>query len=121
VDGELGLVGGEAERQPGGIAHLERLVELGREGVEVGCEGGGRGGRVGDEQGDRSTVVDLGRDRMGEDTVCIPKDASSYVGEGCSDQGRLLVLRGGGMGSVESSFGRGERLRCLGSRRTVAG
>jgi len=29
VDGELGLVGGEAEAQPGGLSHREGLVELG--------------------------------------------------------------------------------------------
>jgi len=92
VDGELGLVRGEAEGQPGRLAHREGLIQLGRESVEVRCEGGSGGGRVGDENGDRPTIVDLGRDHKGEDTVCIPKDASSYVGEGGSDQGRLLVL-----------------------------
>jgi len=49
VDSELGFVGGEAEGQPGRFSHRERFIELGRESVEVGCEGGGGGGRVGDE------------------------------------------------------------------------
>jgi len=52
VDGELGFVGGEANGQPGSIPHWEGLVELGGKGVEVGCESGGGGGRVGDEEGD---------------------------------------------------------------------
>jgi len=49
VDGELGFVEGEAEGQPGRLSHQEGFVELGRKGVEVGCEGGGGGGRVGDK------------------------------------------------------------------------
>jgi len=49
VDGELGFGGGEAEGQPGGLTHREELVKLGRESVEVWCEGGSGGGRVGDE------------------------------------------------------------------------
>ena len=49
VDGELGFVGGEAEGQSGGLTHREGLVKLGGESVEVGCEGGSGGGRVGDE------------------------------------------------------------------------
>jgi len=81
VDGELSLVRGEAEGQPGRISHLEGFVELGGECVEVRCEGGSGGGRVGDEQGDRPAIVDLGCARKGKDTVCIPEDASSYVGE----------------------------------------
>ena len=101
MDGELGLVGGKAEGQPGGLAHWEGLVELGRESVEVGCEGGGGGGRVGDEWGDRPTIVDLGGDCEGEDTVRISEDTGGDVGKGGSDQGRLLVLRGGGTGSVK--------------------
>jgi len=52
VNGELGFVGGEAGGQPGGLTHREGLVELGRESVEVRCEGGSGGGRVGDEKGD---------------------------------------------------------------------
>ena len=120
VDGELGLVGGEAEGQPGRLAHWERFVELGGESVEIGCEGGSGSRRVRDEEGDRPTIVDLGRDREGEDAVRIPEDTSSNVGEGGCDHGRLLVLGGGGTRSVESSFGRGERLRWLRSRHTVA-
>jgi len=65
VDGELGFVGGEAEGQPGSFAYREILVELSGESVEVGCEGGSGGGRVRDEKGDGSAVVDLGRDREG--------------------------------------------------------
>ena len=84
VDGKLSLVGGEAEGHPGRFSHREGLVQLGRECVEVGREGGSRGGRVSDEQGDGTTIVDLGRDCEGEGTVSIPEDASSYIGEGGS-------------------------------------
>ena len=110
VDGKLGLVGGEAEGQPGRFTHWEGFVELGRERVEVRREGGSGGGRVGDEQGDGPAIVDLCCDREGEDTVCIPEDASGYVGECGSNQGSLLVLGGGRTWSVEPSLGRRERL-----------
>ena len=59
VYGELDLVGGEAEGQPGGLAHREGLIKLGGKSVEVGCEGGSGGGRVGDEEGDRTAVTGL--------------------------------------------------------------
>jgi len=72
VEGELCFVGGEAEGQPGGLAHGERFVELAGEGVEIWSEGRGGGGRVGDEKGDRSMVIDLGGDCKGEDAVRIP-------------------------------------------------
>ena len=52
MDGALGLIGGEAEGQPRGLAHRERFVELGREGVEIGRKGGSGSGRVGDEEGE---------------------------------------------------------------------
>jgi len=99
VDGKLGFVGGEAEGQPGRFSHGEGLVKLGGECVEVRCECGSGGGRVGDEQGNGSTIVDLGHDRKGENTVRIAKDASSYIGEGGSYQGGLLVLGGGRTGA----------------------
>jgi len=121
VDSDLRLVGGEAEGQAGRLAHWEGFVELGEESVEVGCEGSGPGGRIGDQECDRSAVIDLGRDCEGKETVPIPKAASSDVGEAGCDQGRLLVLGRGGTRGVKSSFGRGERLRWLGSRYTVAG
>jgi len=65
VDGELCLVWGEAEGQPGRLAHREQLVDLVGKGVEIWGKGRGRGGRVGDQKGDRSTVIDLGCDREG--------------------------------------------------------
>ena len=102
VDGELCLVGGEAEGQPGRLAHRERLVELVGKGVEVWGKGRGGGGRVGDEKGDRSTVIDLGCDREGENAVRISQDAGSNIGESRSNKGRLRVLRGGRTGGVES-------------------
>jgi len=49
VDGKLDLIGGEAEGQPGRVAHGEGLVELAGECVEIGREGRRRGGTVGDE------------------------------------------------------------------------
>jgi len=49
VDGELGLVGGETQGQPGRLTHWEGFVELGRESIEVRCEGGGGGGMGGAE------------------------------------------------------------------------
>jgi len=52
VDGELGLVVGEVEGQPGRLSHRECLVELGRQGIKVWCKSGSGGGRVGDEEGD---------------------------------------------------------------------
>jgi len=121
VEGELGFVAGEEKAQPGVLAHRERFVELGRESDEIVSEACGGGGRVGHKQGDRPTIIDLGRDREGEDTVRIPKDTSSYVGKGGSYQRRLLVLRGRGTGSVQPSFGSGERVWRLDTRRTVAG
>jgi len=72
VDGELCFFRDEAEGQPGRLAHRERFVELAGGGVEIWSEGRGGGGRVGDEKGDRSTVVDPGGDCKGEDAVCIP-------------------------------------------------
>jgi len=51
VDGKLGLVGSEAEGQPGRFSHRERHVELGGEGVEIGRESSSGSGRVGDEEG----------------------------------------------------------------------
>jgi len=108
VDGELSFVGGEAEGQPGRISHGERLVELGREGVEIRRKGCGGSGRVGDEKGDRSSVVNLGGDSEGEDTVRISEDASGNVGEGGSNQGRLGVLGGGRTRCEEPSLGRRE-------------
>ena len=36
MDGELGLVGGEAKGQPWGVSHREGLVKLGGEGIKVG-------------------------------------------------------------------------------------
>ena len=89
MNGELGFIGGEAEGQPGRLAHWEGFVKLGGEGVEVGCKSGSGGGRVDDEESDRSAVVDLGRDCEGEGTARIPKDTGSDVGEGGCDQGRL--------------------------------
>ena len=66
-------------------------------------------------------IVDLGRDREGEGTVSIPEDASSYIGEGGSYHGGLLMLGGGRTRSKEPSLGSRERLRWLGGRHTVAG
>ena len=62
VTGKLGLVQAEAKGQPGGRTHREPLVKLRGECVEVGREGGGRGGSVGDEEGDGPSIVDLARD-----------------------------------------------------------
>jgi len=121
VDGEQGLVGGEVEGQAGRLAHREGFVKLGGESVEIACESGRRSGRVGEEEGDRSAIIDLGCDREGKGAVSIPKDAGSDVREGGCDQGRLLVLGGKRMRGVESSFGCGERLRWLSGRHTVAG
>jgi len=120
VDSKLGLVRGEAEGQPRGLAHGEGLVKLRRQRVEIGCESGSRGGRVGDEEGDRTSVVDLGRNCKGEGAVGIPKDTGSHVGESGRDQRSLWVLRWGGTRSVEPAFIRGERPWCLANRHTVA-
>ena len=79
VDGELCFVGGEAEGQPGRLAHRERFVKLAGKGVEIWREGRGGGGRVGDEKGHRSTVIDLGGDCKGEDAIRISQDAGSDV------------------------------------------
>ena len=106
MDRKLSFVGGEAKGQPGRLAHRERLVELVGEGVEVWGKGRSGGGRVGDEKGDRPTIVDLGGDCEGQDAVRISEDAGSYVREGRGDEGRLRVLRGGRTRSVEPSFGR---------------
>ena len=118
---KLGLVGGEAEGQPGRLSHREGFVKLGGESVEVGRESGGGGGSVGDEEGDRTAIVNLGRDSEGEDTVRLPQDPSSDIGEGGSDQGRLLMLGVGGTRNKKPSFGCGERLWWLGDSHTIAG
>jgi len=120
LDCELGLVGGKAKGPPGGYAQGERLVELGGQSVKVRRAGGSGGVMVSGEQGNRTAVVDLSPNSEGEDTGCISKDTSSDVGEGGHDQRSLRVLRGGGTGSVESSFGPGERLRCLNNRHAFA-
>jgi len=49
VDSNLDRFGGEAKGLPGRVANQEGLVELGREGIAVGRDCRGRGGRVGDE------------------------------------------------------------------------
>ena len=82
VDGELCFVGGEAEGQPGRLAHWERLVKLAGKGVEVRRKGHCRGGRVGDKKGDRSTVIVLGGDCEEEDAIRIAQDSGSNVWEG---------------------------------------
>jgi len=79
VDGELCFVGGEAEGQPGRLAHRERFVKLAGKGVKIWREGRGGGGRVGDEKGHRSMVIDLGGDCKGEDAIRISQDAGSDV------------------------------------------
>jgi len=84
VDGELGLAGCEAKGQPGEFPYRERLVEHRGQSVKVGCEGGRGGGTVGDEEADRSAVVDLGCNSEGEDTFCISEDTSSDVGKGAA-------------------------------------
>jgi len=83
VDGELTFIGGEAKGQPGRRAHRERLVELVGKGVEIWGKGRGGGGRVGDEKGDRSTVIDLGGDCEGQGTVRI-----SGRGQQCQGRSR---------------------------------
>jgi len=120
VDGELGLVGGEAKGQPGRVSHRERLVELGREGIKVGRKGRSGSGRVSDESGDGPAIVNFGGDSEGEDTVRIPEDTGADLREGGSDQRSWRVLGGGGTGSVESSLGGLERLWSLGDRDGVA-
>jgi len=110
VDGELDLVGGEAEGQPGRISHWERAVELCHKCVEVLCESGSGGGSVGDQEGDRASFVDLSGDSQGEGTVCIPKDACCNVRGSGSNQDGLAVFRGGRSRSVEPPFCRRERL-----------
>jgi len=121
VDGELCFVGGEREGQPGRLAHRARLVQLVGKGVEVWGIGRGGGGRVGDEKGDRSTLIDLGCDREGENAVCISQDAGSNVRESRSNEGRLRALRGGRTGGVESPFGRRKCPRYLDLRGEVVG
>jgi len=54
---------------------------LAGEGVEIWSEGRGGGGRVGDEKGDRSTVIEVGGDGKGDNAVRISQDAGSDVWE----------------------------------------
>lgn len=121
MDGKLDLVGGEAEAQPSRLTHWQRFVELAGESVEVEGEGHSVGGRVGDEQGDLSTVVDLGHDRKWRGAIGIPKEAARNVSERSSNRVALWVFGGGGMGRVESFLGGGERLWYLDNRYDVAG
>ena len=85
VDGELCFIEGEAEGQPGRLTHGKQLVELAGEGVDIWRKGPRGGGSVGDEKGDRSTVIDLGGDCEGEDAIRISQDSGSNVWEGGSN------------------------------------
>jgi len=119
VDCQLDLVGGEAKVPPGRVSHWERTIEWGCEGVKIWCEGSRWGGRVGDEERDRTSIIDLSCDTEGESAVTIPEDAGGDVGEGGSDQGGLRVFSEGGTKSVEHSFSCKEWLRLLQSRDRV--
>jgi len=107
VDCQLLLVEGEAKGQQGRVSNGKGVVELGGEGLEVGCEGSGGGGRVRDEESHRSSVIDLCRDGKGESAVGIPKEASGDLREGGSDKESLRVFSGGGAWRVEPPFSRG--------------
>ena len=110
MDGELDFVGGEAQGLPGRVSHREEAVELRHERVEVQCEGGSGGGRVGDQEGDGTPLIDLRGDPEREGTVGITENTRGNVWESGSYQGGLVVFRGGRVRSVEPSFCRGERL-----------
>jgi len=111
VDGTLDFIGGVAEWQSGRVSHRARPVKLCRERVKVWCEGRSRGRRVGDEESDRASLVNLFSDCEGEGVVPISQDTSSDVWQVGCDQGGLFMFRGGGPGSIETSFCRRERLR----------
>jgi len=108
VNGELHLVGSQAEGQPGRVSHGKRAVELHRKSVEVWCQGGSRGGTVGDKEGDGASLVDFCSDREGEGTVSMSEDAQGDVWECGSYQGALVMFRGRRARSVELSLCRGE-------------
>jgi len=110
VNGELDFVGGEAEGQPGRVSHVKGAVELCCKRVEVWSKGRSKGGSVGDQEGDGSSLIDLSGDREGEGTVCISEDVCGNVWECSSYQGGLVMFREGRVRSVELSFCRGERL-----------
>ena len=111
MNGELDFLGGEAEGQRGRVSNRKGAVELRRERVKVWCKGGSGRGSVSDQEGNGTSLVDLGGDRERESIVGISEDAGGYVWEcGCYQPG-LVVFRGGRARSVEPSFYRGERLR----------
>jgi len=84
-------------------------------------KGRGGGGRVGDEKGDGSPVINLGGAREEENTVRIPEDSGSNVGKGGSNQGRWWVFGGERMRGIESFFGGTERPRYLDHMGEVVG
>ena len=95
VDGELTLIGGEPELGPRGLAHGEGLIEAGGKGLEVGLVGSGGGGRVGEENGDSSFVIDLSGEGQGKGAVGLAEKRGSNVGERSRDDVSLGVGDGG--------------------------
>jgi len=92
VHGELDLVGGKAEWQPGRLSYWNRAGKLRCECVKVWCKGSSWGGSVGEKGGDEAPFVNHGGDRGGEGTLSIPKDAGGNVWEGGCNQGGLVVF-----------------------------
>ena len=108
VDAKLEFIGGEAEGQPGRVSHGKGRGEWCCKCLEVWSKGGGRVCSGGNQEGDRSSLIDLCGDREGEGTVGISEDARSHLWECGSYQGGFIVFRGGRARSVVPSFCRGE-------------
>ena len=113
MDCQLDLVGGKAKGHPRRVCHWQGTVELGGEGVEVWREGGRGGGRVGEEETERTPVGNFGCDGASESAVSIPEDTSGDVAEGGSDQEGLAVFSGWGARGIAPSFSRGEGFQLL--------
>ena len=85
MDGQLGLVGGKPEGEPGGLAHREGLVESGSNGIEEGGVGCCRSLDVGDDHRYSPTGVDFHCEPKRKLTVVGTEEGSNSVGKGSGD------------------------------------
>ena len=95
VDGQLCLVGGEPEGEPGGLTHREGLVESGSNGIEKGGVGRRWSLDVGDDHRYGTTGVNFHCEPKRKLTVVGAEEGSDGVREGSGDV-FFLGMRGGG-------------------------
>ena len=95
MDGQLGLIGGQPEGDPGGRSHRERLVESGSNGIEKGRVRCGWSLHVGDYYRHGTVGVNFHCEPEGKVTVVGPEERCDDVGD-CSGDVFFLGVRGGG-------------------------